>query len=233
MKTLGVIGGMSWESSLEYYRILNQATHRALGGLHSCPVILYSVDFAEIETWQHQGDWQRLADRMITAAQSLERAGAAGLIIATNTMHKLAPAVQAAVAIPLLHIADATADRIQAQGLQTVALLGTRFTMEEDFYRGRLTQRHGLQVRVPDARDRATVHRIIYDELCQGVINPASRSAYRTIMAKLVAAGATGIILGCTEIELLVQPEDTPVPLFPTTRIHAEAAVRWALGETG
>jgi aspartate racemase len=227
MKTLGLIGGMSWESTLEYYRILNQATQQTLGGLHSCPVILYSVDFAEIEALQHQGDWAQLSERMVQVAQSLERAGAAGLIIATNTMHKLAPAVEASVSIPLLHIADATA--VQAQGLNTVALLGTRFTMEEDFYRGRLQTHHGLQVLIPSPPDRDVVHRVIYDELCQGVINPDSRSRYRTIMAKLVAAGATGIILGCTEIELLVQPEDTSVPLFPTTRLHAEKAVQWAL----
>jgi aspartate racemase len=229
MKTLGLIGGMSWESTLEYYRILNQATQQTLGGLHSCPVILYSVDFAEIEVLQHQGDWAQLSERMVQVAQSLERAGAAGLIIATNTMHKLAPAVEASVSIPLLHIADATADRVQAQGLNTVALLGTRFTMEEDFYRGRLQTHHGLQVLIPSPPDRDVVHRVIYDELCQGVINPDSRSRYRTIMAQLVAAGATGIILGCTEIELLVQPEDTSVPLFPTTRLHAEKAVQWAL----
>jgi aspartate racemase len=187
------------------------------------------VDFAEIEVLQHQGDWAQLSERMVRAAQSLERAGAAGLIIATNTMHKLAPAVEASVSIPLLHIADATADRVQAQGLNTVALLGTRFSMEEDFYRGRLQTHHGLQVLIPSPPDRDVVHRVIYDELCQGLINPDSRSRYRTIMAKLVAAGATGIILGCTEIELLVQPEDTSVPLFPTTRLHAEKAVQWAL----
>ncbi len=229
MKTIGMIGGMSWESSLEYYRILNQTVSARLGGLHSARCILTSVDFAEIEVLQREGRWDESGQRMAAAAASLERAGADVVILCTNTMHKLVDDIQAAIQIPFLHIADATAERVKAAGIQRIGLLGTRFTMEEDFYRGRLEQRHQLAVLTPPPTQRETVHRVIYDELCLGQIREESRAAYREIIADLAAAGAQGILLGCTEIELLVRPEDSPLPLFPTTRIHAEAAVDWAL----
>jgi aspartate racemase len=233
MKTIGLIGGMSWESSIEYYRIINEAVRERLGGLHSAQSLMFSVDFAEIEALQHQGRWDEAAREMIAAARRLERGGADFVVLCTNTMHKLADAVQAEIGIPLLHIADATADRIAAQGLATVGLLGTRFTMEEDFYKGRLAGRHGLRVLIPEAADRASVHRVIYDELVVGDIRPASRAEYRRILAALVDQGAQGIILGCTEIGLLVQTEDSPIPLFDTTRIHALAAVEEALRLAG
>lgn len=229
MKTIGLIGGMSWESSLEYYRILNETTKARLGGLHSARCILYSVDFAEIEALQHQDRWDDAARLMVAAGQSLERAGADFVVLCTNTMHKLAGEIQANIHIPLLHIADATAEKIQAAGLRTVGLLGTRFTMEHDFYKGRLVDRFGLKVITPEDPDREIVHRVIYDELCLGVIKPDSREHYIRIMDGLVRAGAEGIILGCTEIELLVHDGDSPVPLFPTTKIHAIAAVEYAL----
>ncbi|MBW4662468.1 MAG: aspartate/glutamate racemase family protein [Drouetiella hepatica Uher 2000/2452] len=228
MKTIGLIGGLSWESSLEYYRILNQTVKAKLGGLHSAKVLLYSFDFAEIEALQHQGDWQQASDRMVSAAQSLERGGADLLLICSNTMHKMAEAVQESVAIPLLHIADATAEAIRARDIHTVGLLGTRFTMEQDFYKGRL-DRFGLQVLIPNEMERSIVYNIIYDELCLGQVNPASRQHYRQIMQSLVARGAEGIILGCTEIMLLVQPGDSAVPLFDTTAIHAEVAVAFSI----
>lgn len=231
MKTIGLIGGMSWESSLEYYRIINEAVKAALGGLHSARCILYSVDFAEIEVLQQEGRWQEAGDLLAAAGQSLQRAGAEGLVLCTNTMHKLADGIEAGVSIPLLHIADATAERIQALGISKVGLLGTRYTMEHDFYKGRLVRKYGLDVLVPATEDRATVHRVIYDELCLGIVREESRQRYSEIMGGLAAAGAEGIILGCTEIELLVQEGDSPVPLFPTTRIHALAAVQWALNE--
>lgn len=229
MKTIGLIGGMSWESSLEYYRIINEAVKAALGGFHSARCILYSVDFAEIEILQQEGRWQEAGDLLAAAAQSLERAGADGLVLCTNTMHKLAGAIETGVSIPLLHIADATAERIRVRRISKVGLLGTRYTMEHDFYKGRLIGKYGLDVLIPAAEDRETVHRVIYDELCLGIVHEESRRRYGEIMAGLVAAGAEGIILGCTEIELLVQEGDAPVPLFPTTRIHALAAVEWAL----
>ncbi|MFE4105551.1 aspartate/glutamate racemase family protein [Almyronema epifaneia] len=229
MKTIGLIGGMSWESSIEYYRIINTATQAKLGGLHSAKSVMYSVDFAEIEALQHQGHWQAAADLMIDAAQKVEKAGADFLLLCTNTMHKLADDVQAQIHIPLLHIADATADRVKAAGIAKVGLLGTRFTMEQAFYRGRLVENHGLAVLVPPMAARETVHRVIYEELCLGHVSPASRSQYIEIMNQLIQAGAEGIILGCTEIELLVQIGDVAVPLFPTTRIHAEAAVAKAI----
>lgn len=229
MKTIGLIGGMSWESSVEYYRILNATVKDRLGGLHSARCLLYSVDFAEVEALQHQGHWAELAGLMVAAAQSLERGGADFLVLCTNTMHKLADEIEANSRIPLLHIADATAQRVRAAGLQTVGLLGTRFTMEQDFYKGRLVNSHGLTVLTPDGDERAMVHRVIYEELCLGVVKEESRDAFKTVMQHLVAAGAEGIILGCTEIELLVQPGDAAVPLFPTTRIHAEAAVEMAV----
>ncbi len=230
MKTIGIIGGMSWESTGEYYRILNETVHERLGGLHSAKCVIVSVDFAEVEVLQREGRWDEGAAMMVDAAQSLERAGAGCVVLATNTMHKSADAMQVSIGIPLLHIADATAERICALGLHTVGLLGTRFTMEEDFYKGRLAGRYGLNVLIPDAAERDLVHRVIYDELCLGIINGPSRDGYREIISHLVERGAQGIILGCTEIGLLVKPEDSPAPLFDTTRIHAEAAVDWALG---
>ncbi|MFJ8476232.1 aspartate/glutamate racemase family protein [Kitasatospora sp. NPDC094011] len=229
MKTLGLIGGMSWESTAEYYRTLNELTRDRLGGLHSAQLVLYSVDFAEIEELQTAGRWEEAGTLLANAARSLEAAGADLLLICTNTMHKVADQVSAAASVPLLHLADATADAVRAAGLRRVGLLGTAFTMEQDFYRGRLAT-HGLDVLVPDAPSRALVHQVIYQELCLGVVREESRATYRRIILDLVAAGAEGIILGCTEIELLVRPEDSPVPLFPTARLHAEAAVTAALG---
>lgn len=229
MQTIGLIGGMSWESSIEYYRILNQTAKARLGGLHSAKSIIYSVDFADIEALQHQGRWQEAAAQMVAAAQSLERAGAGFVVLCTNTMHKLADEIQSSIGIPFLHIADATADAVRRCGLQRIGLLGTRFTMEEDFYKGRLADKHGLDVIVPEPEQRAVIHRIIYEELCLGIIQPQSKALYIGIMNDLVAVGAEGIILGCTEIELLIQPEDAAVPLFATTKIHAEAAVDRAI----
>lgn len=231
MKTIGLIGGMSWESSLEYYRIINDAVKERLGGFHSAKCILYSVDFAEIEERQMDGRWDEMAEILVGAGQSLQRAGADFLVLCTNTMHKLAGELQQGVQIPLLHIADATARRVQAAGIHTIGLLGTRFTMEQDFYKGRLANEFGLQVLVPPAEERTFVHDVIYNELCLGVVKPESRREYAHIMQGLIVGGAEGIILGCTEIELLVKPEDSPAPLFPTTRLHALAAVDYALGE--
>ncbi len=229
MKTIGLIGGMSWESSIEYYRIINETTKAMLGGLHSSQSVMYSVDFAEIEALQHAGKWDEAGAVMVDAAQRLERAGADFVVLCTNTMHKLAPQIEANISIPFLHIADATALRIQTADIKTIGLLGTRFTMEQDFYRGRLESKHNLQVVVPNEADREIVHRVIYDELCLGVIKEESRQQYLAIMDKLVQDGAAGIILGCTEIELLVKPGDGTVALFATTRIHAEAAVEMAI----
>jgi aspartate racemase len=229
VKTIGLIGGMSWESSIQYYRIINETTKARLGGLHSAKSVMVSVDFAEIEALQHDGRWDEAGRLMAAAAQSLERAGADCVVLCTNTMHKLADQIQAGIRIPFLHIADATAERITAAGLTTVGLLGTRFTMEEDFYRGRLVRRHGLRVLVPEPAERETVHRVIYDELCRGLIREESRARYAEIIGRLVAAGAQGIVLGCTEIELLVRPADSTVPIFPTTTIHAVVAVDFAL----
>ena len=229
MKTIGMIGGMSWESSIEYYRIINQTVRAELGGLHSAKSIMYSVEFAEIEELQHQDRWDDAADILIRAAQNLEKGGADFVIICTNTMHKLYDFIQSAINIPMLHIAAATAEKIIADKMQKIALLGTRFTMEEDFYKGRLIDNYGLEVMIPSGTDMDIVHRVIYDELCAGQIIPASKQQYREIIKKLVAGGAEGIILGCTEIGLLVKPQDSPVPLFDTTEIHARAAVHYAL----
>jgi aspartate racemase len=229
MKMIGLIGGMSWESSAEYYRILNQGVRDRLGPTASARCLLWSFDFSEIERLQHDGDWPALTDRMIDAARRLETAGADVLIICTNTMHRMAESVQEAVPVPLLHIADPTAERIKAAGLHRIGLLGTAFTMEQDFYKGRLADKHALDVLVPGEADRATVHRIIYEELVAGIVTPASRDAYREIIARLVARGAEAVILGCTEIMLLVGPGDSTVPLFDTTAIHAEAAIELAL----
>lgn len=228
-KVIGLIGGMSWESSAEYYRIVNEGVRDRLGGLRSARCLMWSFDFAEVEALQHAGRWDDATALMIDAARRLERGGADFLLICTNTMHRMAAEVQAAVAIPLLHIADPTAERIRAAGHRRVGLLGTAFTMEQDFYKGRLAERHGLEVLIPDDTDRATIHRIIYEELVQGRVEPASRQAYREVIARLVERGAEAIILGCTEIMLLVKPEDSAVPLFDTTAIHAEAAVERAI----
>jgi aspartate racemase len=229
MKTIGMIGGMSWESSIEYYRIINETVKEKLGGLHSARCVMYSVDFAEIEAMQHAGRWEDATQSMIEAARYVEAGGADFVIICTNTMHKMADEVEAAIDIPLLHIADATAQAIKEKGLSKVGLLGTKFTMEGDFYRGRLIQKHGLEVLIPEAEDREIVHRVIYDELVLGETKSESREAYKRIIGKLIAAGARGIILGCTEIGLLVKDEDSHVPLFDTTYIHAVSAVEMAL----
>lgn len=232
MQTIGLIGGMSWESSGEYYRLINELVREQLGGLHSAKSVMVSVDFAEVEVLQMQNRWEEAGEMMAAAARSLEKAEVDFIVLCTNTMHKLAGKIQESVQIPLLHIADATAERIINAGIHRVGLLGTNFTMQEDFYKGRLIDRHGLEVIVPSASDRQRVHRVIYDELCVGIIDPGSRTAYRQVMEGLVSEGAQGIILGCTEICLLVKPEDSPVPLFDTTRIHAEAAVDLALSES-
>ena len=226
---IGLIGGMSWESSAVYYRIINQAVQSRLGGVHSARCLLWSFDFGEIEALQRAGRWDDATALMIDAAQRLERGGADFLLICANTMHRMADAVQAAIGIPLLHIVDPTAERISARGIRRVGLLGTAFTMEQDFYKGRLAAKFGLDVLVPDGGDRATVHRIIYDELVQGRVEPRSRDAYRGVMARLADRGAEAIILGCTELMLLVRQEDSRVPLFDTARIHAEAAADRAL----
>jgi aspartate racemase len=229
MKVIGLIGGMSWESTVPYYRQINETIKRRLGGLHSAKIILYSVDFHDIERLQHAGDWDGAGVMLAEAARALQAAGADFLVLCTNTMHKVAPTIEAAVGIPLFHIADPTAEEIKRAGLTTVGLLGTRFTMEQAFYRDRLSERHGLRVIAPDAEDRETVHRIIYEELCLGIINAESRNAYRRIMDNLAAQGAQAIILGCTEISLLVNQQDAKVPLFDTTAIHARAAAEEAL----
>jgi aspartate racemase len=229
LKTIGLIGGMSWESTVPYYRQINETIRKRLGGLHSARLVLYSVDFHEIERLQHAGDWAAAGAMLAQAARSLEAAGADFLVLCTNTMHKVATDIEAAVAIPLFHIADPTAAEIKQAGHTTVGLLGTRFTMEQDFYRERLRQRHGLEVLVPSLPDREQVHRIIYEELCLGKVMATSRDVYRSVMADLVRQGAQAIILGCTEISLLVDVNDATVPLFDTTAIHARKAAEWAL----
>ncbi len=231
MKTIGLIGGMSWESSLEYYRIVNETVNAKLGGLHSAKCILNSVDFAEIECLQHQDGWEDAAKLLIAAAGSVEKSGADFVVLCTNTMHKVADDIQAHIHIPFLHIADATARQIIESGITKVGLLGTRFTMEEDFYAKRLTQNYGLEVIIPNVEDRKIVHRVIFDELVIGEIRQDSAKQYLDIMQRLVDAGAEGIILGCTEIGLLVHDGDIPSPIFDTTRIHAAAAVEYALRE--
>jgi aspartate racemase len=229
MKTIGLLGGMSWESSLEYYRLINQLVRERLGGSHSARIAMVSLDFAEIEQLQMEGDWEGAARIMISSARQIEAAGAELLLICTNTMHLMADEVQAAVHIPLLHIADATARAVISQGVKKVGLLGTSFTMEKDFYRGRLEKMFGLKVLVPDQEGRELVHRVIYDELVLGLIRQESRTAYRQVIQSLVDRGAQGIILGCTEIGLLIKQADLAVPLFDTTEIHARAAVEAAL----
>lgn len=228
MKTIGMIGGMSWESSIEYYRLVNEEVKRQLGGLHSAQCLMYSVDFEEIERYQHQEDWQRATDVMIDAAQRLERGGADFVVICTNTMHKMADEVQAAIHIPLLHIVDATAKAVLSKGIHKVGLLGTRFTMEGDFYGGRL-KTHGLEVVIPDFPDREIVHRIIYQELVLGKIQTSSRDEFQRIIQTLQQKGVEAIVLGCTEIGLLVKQEDNLLPVIDTTVVHALAAVDIAL----
>ncbi|WP_139461009.1 aspartate/glutamate racemase family protein [Aeromonas veronii] len=229
MKCIGLLGGMSWESTVSYYQALNRGVRAQLGGLHSARVLLNSVDFAAIERLQHAGDWPATARLLAAEARKLQDGGADFLLIGTNTMHKVAPEIEAAIDIPLLHIADATAAKLQVDGITRVGLLGTRFTMEQDFYKGRLQDRFGLAVLVPDEAGRERVHRIIYDELCLGEIRDASRAEYLAIIAGLAAAGAEAVILGCTEIALLVGDARAAVPLYDTTAIHAEAAVALAL----
>lgn len=232
LKTIGLLGGMSWESTAQYYRLINEGVKARLGGLHSAAIALVSVDFHDIEALQHRGDWKAAGKYLARSAQQVEAAGADFLVLCTNTMHKVAPAIEAAIQIPLLHIADATATAIQAQGIQTVGLLGTQFTMEQDFYRGRLTEKFGLDVQIPAAGDRATVHRIIYEELCLGIIQPSSRDEYRRIVRSLVThQGVGGVIAGCTEIPLLMSSANLDVPLFDTLALHAQAAVEWALAD--
>jgi len=229
MKTVGLIGGMSWESTVPYYQTINRVVGARLGALHSAKLALYSVDFHEIEQLQHAGRWAESGEKLADAARAVQRAGADFLVLCTNTMHKVAPQIEAAVEIPLLHIADPTAARVKEARLTCVGLLGTRFTMEEDFYRGRLESRHGLAVLTPPAEERATVHRVIYGELCLGRVEDRSRSAFQQVVDGLVARGAEGVILGCTEIGLLLRPADAMVPLFDTATIHAEAAAEYAL----
>ena len=229
MKTIGLLGGMSWESSLVYYKIVNEKVKEILGGHHSCECVMYSVDFDPIKKLQHEGNWDELTRIMIAAAQKIEKGGAEMLTICTNTMHKMYNEVQNSISIPVLHIADATAEAIKEKNLHTIALLGTRFTMEHDFYKGRLTDKHGINVLVPEGKDLETVHNIIYNELVLGVIKNESREAYKKIIEKLAKKGAQGVILGCTEIPLLIQQNHVSIPVFDTTTIHAEKTVKFAL----
>jgi len=228
-RTLGIIGGMSWESTQSYYRLINEGIKAKLGNLHSADLLIHSVDFAPIGELQAQSKWEELGDVMVNSGERLQAAGAQGLLIATNTMHKVAEQVKAATNLPLIHIADATADAIKQQGLTKIALLGTQFTMTEDFYKQRLIDA-GLQVLIPDTDARAEVHRIIYDELCQGQLLASSRQYYTQVINELAAQGAEGVILGCTEIGLLISQADSPIPVFDTTAIHAAAAVQFLLG---
>ena len=228
MKTIGLLGGMSWESTELYYRLINEETKRQLGGLHSAPIAMVSVDFDKLEKLQHADDWSAMAEMLSKRARQVEVAGADFLLICSNTMHKVADEVAESIDIPLLHLADATARRIVDAGIRTVGLLGTRFTMEHDFYKDILRE-HGLKVLTPAVEDRTTVHRVIYDELCLGLIRDASRQEFRSIMDALMDAGAEAVIEGCTEIGMLVAPDDTDIRLFDTTRIHAEEAVAYAL----
>lgn len=232
MKTIGLIGGMSWESSIEYYRIINETAKEKLGGLHSAKSLMITVDFAEIEKLQHENRWDEAATILIKCAGQLEAGGADFIVLCTNTMHKVADQIIEHTHIPFLHIADATAEKVKATGIRKIGLLGTRFTMEQDFYKGRLTQNFGLDVLIPKEDDRAIIHRVIYEELVLGKIMDDSRNEYKRIMQALITNGAEGIILGCTEIELLIKQQDSPLPLFPTSTIHALAAVEKALEES-
>lgn len=228
MKTIGLLGGMSWESTALYYRLINETVRTRLGGLHSARVVMLSVDFQEIEAFQATGNWQVAAEILTADARRIEAAGADFLLICTNTMHKVADHIQAAISIPLLHLADATAAKITSQGCKTIGLLGTRFTMEEDFYRGRLSANHDLKVLTPSAEDMDIVHGIIFDELCRGIVSDSARREYLRIIDDLQRRGAGGIVLGCTEICMLIGAQDTTIPLYNTTEIHAEAAVSLA-----
>lgn len=230
MKTLGLIGGMSWESTIPYYRQINETVKQHLGGLHSARLVLYSVDFHDVEQLQRAGRWEQAGALLADVAQRLQQVGAQGLVLCTNTMHKVASHIETATNVPLLHIADPTADAIRAAGFSRVGLLGTCFTMEQDFYRSRLEDQHGLQVLIPGPDDRDSVHRIIYDELCLGRVRDESRQTYQSVIARLQDQGAQGIILGCTEISLLIGPQHVDVPLFDTTHLHAVHAAQWALG---
>ena len=229
MKTIGLIGGMSWESSLEYYRIVNETVKEKLGGLHSCKCLLYSVDFGVIEALQHQNKWDELTKLMIEAAQNLKHGGADFIVICTNTMHKMAPEIETATGLNVLHIADVTGAAISKDQIQKVGLLGTRFTMEGDFYKKRLKDNYDIEVIIPEDADRQIIHDIIYNELCLGLIKDDSRQKYINIINKLCANGAEGIILGCTEIPLLIKQSDVLIPVYDTTKIHAESAVDFAL----
>ncbi len=229
MKTIGLIGGMSWESSTEYYRLINTLVKERLGGFHSAQCVMVSVDFAGYEALLRESRWDKLTQLLIAAAQNVERAGADVIVLCTNTMHKVADDIQANIHVPFLHIVDPTAECIKADGLTTVGLLGTRFTMEEDFYVERLTQHHGLRVLIPEAAEREMINRVIFDELCLGEVKATSKAQYLAVIERLVAQGAQGIILGCTEIGMLLGPEDRGVPLFDTTRLHAQAAVEFTL----
>ena len=229
MKTIGLIGGMSWESTQEYYRIINEEINKCLGGLHSAKIILYSVDFAEIEKSQHMNDWNKLTKNMIDAAKSLEKAGADFIVICTNTMHKMADDIERSTNIPLLHLGDATAKEIKKKNLNKVGLLGTKFTMEEGFYKKRLTDKSYAEVLIPDSDDREIVHKVIFKELCLGKVEQKSKENYIRIIDKLIKNGAEGIVLGCTEIPLLIKQNDISVPIFDTTTIHAKAAVDFSL----
>lgn len=229
MKTIGLLGGMSWESTALYYQWINELVKEKLGGLHSARIAMVSVDFQEIEELQHRNSWKESGEILSKAAQSVETAGADFLVICTNTMHKVAPQIEKAIHIPLLHIADATAEEIKKQGMKTVGLLGTKFTMEQEFYAGRLEERHGLKVLIPNQEDREIVHRVIYEELVLGKVKEQSREEYLRIMNKLRDEGAEGVIEGCTEIVMLVEQKHTAIPLFDTTAIHARKAVEWAL----
>jgi aspartate racemase len=230
MKMLGLLGGMSWESTVLYYQLINRGVAQRLGGLHSAPLLLHSVDFAPMAAQQAAGDWAGATATLVQAALGLQRAGAQGLVIATNTMHKVAAQIEAATGLPLLHIADATGAALHAAGVQRVALLGTRFTMEDaSIVQARLRDRHGLQVQVPTSDDRALMNRVIYDELCRGVVLPTSRAAVVAVIERLAAQGAQAVILGCTEITMLISPQDSTLPTFDTTALHAQAAVDWIL----
>jgi len=229
MQTIGLIGGMSWESTIPYYRVINETVRDTLGGLHSAKIVLYSVDFHDVERMQHDGRWTQAGEVVATAARALERIGADFIVLCTNTMHKVASAIEDAVRTPLLHIVDPTAAAIKRSGLETIGLLGTRFTMQEDFYRARLAGLHGIDVVVPEPADRESVHAVIYDELCRGRVLDASRQAYGRIIERLVSRGAEGIVFGCTEISMLVGSADSPVPVFDTTIIHARAAAERAM----
>ena len=231
MKTIGMLGGMSWQSTASYYKAINEGVKESLGGLHSAKISLYSVDFDEIEKLQNLGKWKETAKILSNAALSVEASGADFLLICTNTMHKVAPEIEESISIPLLHIADATAEKLVSDGVMKVGLLGTQFTMNQDFYKGRLTERYGIHVMVPEAQQREIVHNIIYSELCLGKINDSSRQRYLEIINQLYEQGAEAIILGCTEIALLVQQQHTEVPLYDTTEIHAAQAVKLATSE--